>query len=87
MKLATTDAEVGIREMAVRALVARKADVLAIAKDEKAPAERPGRGGRRREGARPQIGVLVDLLAELRPVPAARGRSQCVRDDGRVAEA
>src|SRR4029453_3190258 len=30
MKLATTDKEPGIREMAVRALVARKADVSAI---------------------------------------------------------
>lgn len=38
MRLATTDKEPGVREMAVRALVARKADVLAIAKDEKAPA-------------------------------------------------
>lgn len=38
LELATTDPEVGIREMAVRSLVARGADVLAIAKDEKAPA-------------------------------------------------
>jgi putative membrane-bound dehydrogenase-like protein len=37
-KLATTDPEVGIREMAVRAMVARKLDTLAIAKDEKTPA-------------------------------------------------
>ena len=36
--IAKADKEVGIREMAARALVARGADVLAIAKDEKNPA-------------------------------------------------
>jgi putative membrane-bound dehydrogenase-like protein len=36
--MAKADKEVGIREMAVRALVAREADVLAIAKDDKNPA-------------------------------------------------
>ncbi|HKA05840.1 MAG TPA: PVC-type heme-binding CxxCH protein [Gemmataceae bacterium] len=38
LAIAKADKEVGIREMAVRALVARGADVLAIAKDEKNPA-------------------------------------------------
>jgi putative membrane-bound dehydrogenase-like protein len=37
-KIAATDSEIGIRELAVRAMVTRKMDTLPIAKDEKTPA-------------------------------------------------
>ena len=79
MKLATTDKEVGIREMAVRALVARKADALAIAKDEKAPASVRAEAvaGVSGDAALP---LLQMLIVERRSLPPTRGNSTTLQE-------
>jgi putative heme-binding domain-containing protein len=66
MKLAKEDPEAGIREMAVRARVARKADVSTIAKDEKAPASVRAEAVASVTG-KASVHVAIDLLSDRDP--------------------